>query len=169
MAVNKKALIIFGIVVAVLALAVGIYLATRPKKADPVAPPPEDPPKDDPQPNGPIVTPSEPTPDGYKPRLVPTAGDFYIVKKGDSVDSICKRAGYTGNLYQAKLAMVQHANNEWVGREGAVGLRLYQRFEPNTGELAGQTWAYKTPFGPSSSTRRRWPVVYVPSTNEVAA
>jgi hypothetical protein len=166
---TKKAKIGLAVAVAVAVVAILLILlwpSSASANDTPPAPKPPEPPT--PPTPGPA-----PGPDPMAPTTTPTKGCYYIVKSGDSDSKICENAGFaTGQVYQARKKMRDHALNAWIPKvsdnpatsydEGA--LNLFQGWAPLAGK-EGETWAWKTErLGWGG---HKWPIVYVPTDSEV--
>lgn len=192
-----------AIVVGVLAVIVSIVvvLKRRAKKAAPVEPPAQEPgetpsppyvpsppeivesPPSKPDPPVPPVKPSPPDPDPNKPSMEPVQGQYYPVRKGDTMNKVLKSAGFpSGRLYKAYKTMLNHTRNAWIGttmdfsgtddedelKEGTEILRFWRRFEPMSGK-ENLTWAWNTKCKAKTQPETKWPLVYVPGDGEVPA
>lgn len=178
MALSRKAKIGIGIAAALVVVAIIVAVVMSRKKAEPVPPPdkgkdgelPKDDVPDDPKdlPDNP----PKPSPDinPYAPKDVPVQGDFYAVKEGDNIDSILRRAGYSGIINGVKSKTVNHPENQWIGGiNQQLGWKaMYRRFKPVPGYEA-MPWSYKGAWMPQSSSNYRYPVIYIPRPDEVQA
>ena len=103
-------------------------------------------------------------PDPYKATGKPVQGRFYIVKTGDTLTGIMRKAGFNPPVVGANKAKA-HFRNAWIGQHKDWGLRLVKRFLPMEGK-ENLPYAWETEFRGVASSSSKFPAVYLPTEGE---